>query len=109
MEIQFTNSMNFPDTDTFIKLNSDGRLLNVFMLSGDNETLEENLKSWSILSVSPNRISVSLDFESPLQVSQGEEPDKLIIEAKLSQYQDVHEQRLPFSVIRSKDIPLQLG
>ena len=109
MEIQFTNSMNFPDTDTFIKLNSDGRLLNIFMLSGDNETLEENLRSWSIQSVSPKQISVSLDFVSPLHVSQGDEPDKLVIEAKLCQYQDEDEQRLPFSVIRFKDIPLQIG
>ena len=66
--------MSFPSTAEFIKLNTkkQNELLNVMMLSGADETVDENLVSWKITSVQPSQISVELEFKSPVQVSQGD-------------------------------------
>ena len=45
--------MELPDTESFIKANneSSNKLLDVMMLSGDNEEVDDNLTSWDITSV----------------------------------------------------------
>ena len=79
--IKFTNAMEFPDTATFIEenKNSNNKLLDMMMLSGDNEAIDPNLLSWVIVSVTTKAITVDLEFLTPLTVSQGDEPDKLIV------------------------------
>ena len=64
VKIKFTNSMDFPDTASFISLNSglEDELLSVMMLSGDSERIDENLISWSIQTVTPKLITVNLEF-----------------------------------------------
>ena len=63
--------MSFPSTAEFIKLNTKkyNELLNIMMLSGEDETVDENLVSWKITSVQPSQINVELEFKSPVQVS----------------------------------------
>ena len=79
------------------------------MIKDDEESIDENLKSWKIVSVSPTLIEIDLVFEKPLQVSQGDGYDKFIIQVGLSQYPDENQARLPESVNRVKDIPAQVG
>ena len=56
--IEFTNQMNFPDTPEFIKQNEESKLsiLNVMMISGDNESVDLNLSSWTITKVTSKMI-----------------------------------------------------
>ena len=81
VEIEFTNSMFLPEYEEFNKVNSEQnyRLLNVFMLNGDEQAIDENLTSWTVKSVTSKRISIQLEFQSPLQVSQGDQPDQIAI------------------------------
>ena len=90
MEVEFTNEMNFPNTADFIALNSSkqrrlskewNRLIDVKMLSGDEQKFDKNLVSWTISSVTSKLILIDLEFDSPLQVSQGDAPDELVVQA----------------------------
>ena len=49
------------------------------MLSGDEEAVDENLISWSISEVTSKLIKLNLEFQKPLEVSQGDSPDTLVI------------------------------
>ena len=71
--------------------------------------IDQNLMSWSITSVSEMLIRIELEFENPLEVSQGESPDTLVVQAELGEYLDQDELSLPDSVVRSKSIPAQVG
>ena len=42
-------------------------------------------------------------------MSQGDVFDKLLVQVALSQYEDVNQAKLPVSVNKSKDIPLQVA
>ena len=42
------------------------------MLSGDTDEVDENLTSWKIVLVESQIIGIELEFESAIQVSQGE-------------------------------------
>ena len=66
VQIKFTNALNFPSTEEFIKLNTDDYLLSMFMLSGETQEVDKNLSSWTILSVTENLITVKLEFEEPI-------------------------------------------
>ena len=39
------------------------------MLNGDTEEIDQNLKTWTIDSVSSSRIKINLEFENPILVS----------------------------------------
>ena len=51
--VEFTNPMDFPSTREFVLDNekSGNKLLNVLMLSGEDETVDPNLQSWTISKV----------------------------------------------------------
>ena len=68
---------------------------------------DENLLDWEIVSVSPHLIEIDLTFAKPLYVSQGVERDKLIMQVALSQFVDQNKGRLPVTVNKIKDVPLQ--
>ena len=51
------------------------------MLSVDNEEFNENLVTWTIESLSPKGINLKLNFDNPEEISQGESPDRLVIQA----------------------------
>ena len=54
------------------------------MISGDNESIDQNLSSWTIAKVTSRRIEIDLEFSEPLAVSQGEIPDKIAVRAGLN-------------------------
>ena len=72
---------------------------------GDELIEDENLLSWEIVSVSSTLIEIDLEFENPVQVSQGDNNDRLITQVALSRYPDENQNRLPASIYRIKDIP----
>ena len=49
------------------------------MINGDSKEIDENLKSWTVISVSPTKIDISLEFSKPLSVSTGYSPDLLFV------------------------------
>ena len=81
--IDFTNPINLPSLKNFITRNEEANheLLNVMMLSGDSEEIDENLIAWKITAVEPKQIRVELEFQSAIKVSQGEMPDKIVVQA----------------------------
>ena len=109
--VEFTNPMDFPSTREFVLDNekSDNKLLNVLMLSGEDESVDPNLLSWTISKVTSQQISINLEFERPLEISQGDEPEKIVVQAGLSRYLDQNLQRLEKSIVRMKDVPRQIG
>ena len=52
--------MNFPDTDKFIQLNEESKLslLNVMMISGEKEEVDQNLLSWTIVEVTSKKTQI---------------------------------------------------
>ena len=54
-------------------------------------------------------IGIELEFEFPLEVSQGDSPDTLVVQMELSEYLDQDGLSLPKRVVRSKSIPAQIG
>ena len=79
------------------------------MLKGDSDEQNENLEVWQIVSVSSELIEIDLNFVKPLEVSQGEAKDRLIVQVSLHQFPDENNNRLPISVNRIKEIPLQFS
>ena len=73
--------MNFPNITDFIEKNNakEKELLNVAMISGDDESIDTNLVSWNISSITSRLITLELEFSTPLAVSSGEIPDRLAI------------------------------
>ena len=100
--------MNFPSQDEFIELNkqSEDKLIEIFVLKGDEEIQDDNFESWEIVSVGSNLIEIDLFFVKPLYVSSGDQYDKLLVQVALSQYEDENQANLPASVNKSKEIPL---
>ena len=94
--------MSFPSTDEFIALNkeSGNKLIDLMVISSDEDDAEKvepspNLSSWEIVSVSSSLIEIKLTFEKPLEVSQGTERDKLVVQVSLSQFPDENQATLP--------------
>ena len=100
--------MQFPDKEEFIELNNstNSHLIDIKMLKGDSDEQNENLQDWQIVSVSSELIEIDLNFANPLEVSQGEAKDRLIVQVSLGQFPDENDNRLPISVNRIKEIPL---
>ena len=73
--------MNFPNITDFVEQNDakEKELLNVAMISGDDDSIDTNLVSWKISSVTSRLITLELEFSAPLAVSSGEYPDQLAI------------------------------
>ena len=76
------------------------------MLNGDTEEVDNNLNSFSVTSVTSTEIKFALNFEKPINVSQGYYPDVLIIQVFLSAFTDSNGKRLPPTVIKKEFLPL---
>ena len=82
LTLRFTHNMQFPDDiadlinerDTFPK-----KLLEVIMINGDTEEIDQNLISWSVISASSTNIDIRTEYENPLYVSSGYSADYLIL------------------------------
>ena len=107
VRLEFTNAMSFPSLSDFIKQNeeSGNKLIDLMMLKGEDEVLDENLVSWQIISVGAKLIEIKLEFASPLSVSQGEVSDKLLVQMQLSDFPDENLAFLPTSINRIKELP----
>ena len=81
--------MKFPENfASLINERSSDKLIEIFMLNGDTKEIDQNLRSWTVISTSSTKINISLDFEKPILVSAGTYPDLLIIQVFLSAYPD---------------------
>ena len=49
------------------------------MVNGDTQLPDDNLISWKLSSVEPSKLDIDLEFRYPLQVSQGDVPDRLLL------------------------------
>ena len=58
------------------------------------------MKGWELLSLDSSGFEIQLNFTSPLQVSAGEEPDLLLIQLDLSDFEDENGNKLPASVVK---------
>ena len=84
---------------------TDQKLIDVKMLSGDNQEIDPNLIGWSITEISSTRIKMKLDFAKVLEVAQGDEPDFIFFQVNLSAFRDNNQARLPTSVLKYKELP----
>ena len=78
--------MNFPNLNEFNELNKrrnlveiHNELLNVKMISGDNDNFDANLISWQLIEISSKLMKIQLYMNKPLIVSQGDMPDKIVV------------------------------
>ena len=46
------------------------------------------MDAWELLSIDSNGFELQLNFTNPLQVSAGEEPDLLLIQLDMSEFED---------------------
>ena len=58
------------------------------ILNGDTEQIDQNFKSWTVISDDSSKINISLGFEKPVLVSSGYSPDLLFVQLFLSDYTD---------------------
>ena len=64
--------------------NSCEKLIDLVVYKGDELTEDDNLLRWNIVKVDKELIEIDLFFKRPLHVSQQDNPDKLIVQVKLS-------------------------
>ena len=62
---------------------------------------------WQVTSVESKLIELQLEFDKPLNVSQSELPDALLVQAMLSAFPDENGNFLPPAVMKRKEIPIQ--
>ena len=55
------------------------KVLDLFMISGETKQPSDNMISWKLFSAEPTKLEIDLEFREPLEVSQGDIPDKLLI------------------------------
>lgn len=101
--------MVFPDNMLDVIRQSEGSersLLSLELIPFDHEeTSLSRLQDWSITSVDSEWIKIKLQFEAPLEVSQGEESDLLFILANLQAYPDVDGLTLPQNFYQEVALP----
>ena len=56
------------------------------MLNGETQLNDENLLSWAISDVSPSEIDIYFRFKDLLSISQGDDPDLLVIKTCPQEY-----------------------
>ena len=74
------------------------------MYKGDELVEDNNLLRWEIVSVNKEMVEIDLFFNRPLHVSQGDDPEKLIVQMQLSSFQEKNQATIPLVVNKIKDI-----
>ena len=59
--------------------NTTNKILDLMMIEGDTNNVDENLIGWKLVSATPSKLEIFLEFDEPIEVSQGSLPDKLLI------------------------------
>ena len=67
------------------------------------------LAGWELISLSTEGFALTMNFTDPLRVSAGDEPDLLLIQLNLSDFEDADGNKLPESVVKYALIPTQMG
>ena len=63
------------------------------------------MDGWELVGLSANGFDLKVNFTDPLRVSAGEEPDLLLIQLNLSDFEDAEGNKLPESVVKYAPIP----
>ena len=85
---------------------SNEKVLSVLMISGDTEEVDENLVDWQLVTIDPEKLEIDLEFREPIQVSQGENPDRILIQVEMEGYKDENGNSLPPGLLKQKEIPV---
>ena len=75
------------------------------MISGETKQLDDNLISWKLVSAEPSKLEIDLEFREPIEVSQGDLPDKLLIQIEMAQFKDEFGNNLPPGLLKETDLP----
>ena len=75
------------------------------MYSYTEEELDPNFIAWSVVEITSLSMSIKLEFNKPLDVSQGDEKDKLIVKVAMSQFEDQNGNHLDSLLVFESDIP----
>ena len=67
------------------------------------------MDGWELISLSSDGFELAVNFTDPLRISAGEEPDLLLIQLNLSDFEDAEGNKLPESVVKYAPIPTQMG
>ena len=64
LELEFTNELDFPNLEDFNEENSDSdnKLLNVSMISGNDYDFDDNLLSWKLVELTPTLMKIKIEF-----------------------------------------------
>ena len=86
--------------------NSNKKVLSVMMISGDTEEIDDNLIDWKLVSVDSEKLEIDLEFREPILVSQGDSPDRILIQIEMEGYKDENGNSLPPGLLKQKEIPI---
>ena len=112
LEITFSKEMAFPDdlkAATAAPDEAADKLwqerLEISMLSYEQSQISPNLHHWRVTSISPVKLSLRLTFENPFEVSQGDEPDNLLVRFKRGKFTDLDGLSLPPDLTKMANLP----
>ena len=63
------------------------------------------MDGWTLVSLTADGFDLDLNFTDPLRVSSGDEPDLLLIQLNLSDFEDSEGNKMPESVVKYALIP----
>ena len=63
------------------------------------------MDGWELISFSAEGFDLMMNFTDPLKISAGEEPDLLLIQLNLSDFEDAEGNKMPESVVKYVFIP----
>ena len=64
LELEYTNELDFPSLEDFNEENSDSdnKLLDVTMISGNDYDFDDNLLSWKLVELTSTLMKIRLEF-----------------------------------------------
>ena len=77
------------------------------MIEGDEEISSENLRSWRITSITKTQLKISLRFFKPINVSQGDIKDSLLVFVNLRSFKDGNGVNFPRFLFLNEILPPQ--
>ena len=66
------------------------------------------MDGWELLSLGPEGFEIRLNFTNPIMISSGDDPDLLLIQMDLSDFEDENGQKFPSSLVKYSQIPTQI-
>ena len=75
----------------------------------DDDVSEPILFEWTLTQLNSEGLTIDLEFERPLLISQDDDPDLLIVQLELSEFKDANGKSLPQSLVKQIMIPPQFA